>query len=169
MLAKGKTSHRKECYLCGGTKFNKRPGSVRDRSELEIFECASCGLVFLSSFDHIRDGFYESSEMHGKDALDIQAWIRETEWDDERRFQYFKSALPNQRLLDFGCGTGGFLSRAQSVAAMAHGVDLETRLSRHYESSGLTVFQSLSDIPSDIRGRGGVRYYNHVSCAGAYS
>jgi len=33
--------------------------------------------------------------MHGKDALDIQAWIRETEWDDERRFQYLKSALPN--------------------------------------------------------------------------
>ena len=84
MLVKGKTSHRKECYLCGGTEFNIRPGSVRDNLELEVFECASCGLVFLSSFDHIKDDFYENSEMHGKDALDIQAWIRETEWDDER-------------------------------------------------------------------------------------
>jgi len=153
MMINGKTNHREECYLCGGTKFKKRPGSVRDRPELEIFECASCGLVFLSSFDYIKDGFYENSGMHGKDALDIQTWIRETEWDDERRFQYFKSALPNKRLLDFGCGTGGFLLRAQSVAAMAHGVELETRLSRHYESSGLTVFQSLSDIPSTIRER----------------
>ena len=74
---------------------------MRDRPGLEVFKCVFCELVFLSSFDHIRDGFYESSEMHGKDALDIQAWIRETEWDDERRFQYLKSALPNQRLLDF--------------------------------------------------------------------
>ena len=154
MLVKDKTSNRKECYLCGGTEFNIRPGSVRDRPELKVFECASCGLVFLSSFDHIKDGFYENSEMHGKDALDIQAWIRETEWDDERRFQYLKSALPNKRLLDFGCGTGGFLLKAQSVAAMAYGVELETRLKSHYESRGLTVFQKLSDIPSDVR-RGG--------------
>jgi len=154
MLVKGKTSHRKECYLCGGTEFNIRPGSVRDRPELEVFECVSCGLVFLSSFDHIKDDFYENSEMHGKDALDIQAWIKETEWDDERRFQYLKSALPNQRLLDFGCGTGGFLLKAQNLAAIAHGMELETRLSSHYKSRGLTVFQSLSDIPSDIRGGG---------------
>ncbi len=132
MIINEKTNHSKKCYLCGGTEFNKRPGSVRDRPELEIFECASCGLVSLSSFDHIKDGFYENSEMHGKDALDIQAWIRETEWDDERRFQYLKSALPNKRLLDFGCGTGGFLLKAQNLAAITHGVELETRLSNYY-------------------------------------
>lgn len=149
-MVNGKTGHRKECYLCGGTEFKKRPGSVRDRPELEVFECASCGLVFLSSFDHIGDSFYESSEMHGKDALDIQAWIRETEWDDERRFQYLKSALPNQRLLDFGCGAGGFLLKMRDLAATAHGVEPETRLSSHYKSHGLTVFQNLSDVPNDI-------------------
>jgi len=54
---------------------------VRDKPELEIFECASCGLVFLSSFDHIRDGFYESSEMHGEEMPDVQTWLKETAWD----------------------------------------------------------------------------------------
>jgi 2-polyprenyl-3-methyl-5-hydroxy-6-metoxy-1,4-benzoquinol methylase len=154
MMINGKTNHRKECYLCGGTEFNIRPGNVRDRPELEVFECASCGLVFLSSFDHIKDGFYENSEMHGNNALDIQAWIRETEWDDERRFQYLKSVLPNQKLLDFGCGAGGFLLKAQNLAAIAHGMELETCLNSHYKNRDLTVFQSLSDISSDIR-RGG--------------
>ncbi len=155
LLVNGKTGHRKECYLCGSTKFKKRLGSIRDRPELEVFECASCGLVFLSSFDHIRDRFYENSGMHGKDTLGIQDWIKETEWDDERRFQYLKSALPNQRLLDFGCGTGGFLLKARDLAATVHGVELETRLSRHYESRGLTVFQNLSEISNDVRGEGG--------------
>ena len=42
MLVNGKTGNRKECYLCGGTEFNIRPGSVRDRPELEVFECVSC-------------------------------------------------------------------------------------------------------------------------------
>jgi len=115
IMINGKTNHRKKCYLCGGTKFKKRPGSVRDRPELEIFECTSCGLVCLSSFDHIRNGFYENSGMHGGDTLDIQTYIRGTEWDDERRFQYLKSVLPNRRLLDFGCGTGGFLLKAREL------------------------------------------------------
>ncbi len=144
----------KKCYLCGGTEFNKRPGSVRDRPELEVLECASCGLVFLSSFDHIEDFFYENSEMHGEEMLDTKTWLRETAWDDERRFQYFKSVLPNRSLIDFGCGAGGFLLKARELAVIAHGVEPETCLNSHYESSDLTVFQNLSDIPNDIRGGG---------------
>ena len=141
-----------QCYLCGGTAFNKRPGSVRDIPELEVFECTSCGLVFLSSFDHIKDGFYESSEMHGEEVPDPETVLKETAWDDERRFQYLKSVLPNRRLLDFGCGAGGFLLKARELAAIVYGVELETRLSSYYESRGLTVFQNLSEIPNDIRG-----------------
>jgi len=142
----GKTGHRRKCYLCGGMEFSKRPGSVRDNPELKILECTSCGLVFISSFDHIRDGFYESGEMHGEEMPDVQTWLKETAWDDERRFQYLKSALPNRRLLDFGCGAGGFLLKARDLAATAHGVEPEIRLSNHYQRHDLTVFQNLSDI-----------------------
>jgi len=89
----------KKCYLCGGTEFNKIPGNVRDSSELEIFKCASCELVCLSSFDHIRDGFYENSGMHGGEEIpDIKAWLNETAWDDERRFKYLKNLLTNRYL-----------------------------------------------------------------------
>lgn len=142
----------KKCYLCGCTEFNKRPGRVRDRLELEVLECASCGLVCLSSFDHIRNGFYENSQMHDEEMPDVQTWLKETTWDDERRFQYLKSVLPNRRLLDFGCGAGGFLLKARELASTAHGVEPETRLKSHYQNHGLTVFQNLSDIPNDIRG-----------------
>jgi len=141
----------KKCYLCCSTKFNKRSGCVRDRHELEVLECASCGLVCLSSFDHIRDGFYENSEMHGEEIPDIEAWLKETAWDDERRFQYLKSVLSNRTLLDFGCGAGGFLLKAREVAATAHGVEPETRMSGHYRNNGFTVFQNLSEIKNDIK------------------
>ena len=97
----------RKCYLCGGTEFNKRPGCVRDRPELEVLECSSCGLVFLSSFDHIKNGFYENSEMHSQEMPDVKTWLNGTTWDDERRFQYLEQVLPNRRLLDFGCGGRG--------------------------------------------------------------
>ena len=113
-----------KCYLCGNTEFNKRPDSVRDNLELDVLECASCGLIFLSSSDHIRNGFYESSEMHGEETPDVQPWLKEIAWDDERRFKYLKQVLSNRRLLDFGCGAGGFLLRAQRLAAKVHGLKL---------------------------------------------
>lgn len=139
-----------KCYLCGAKQLVKRMGSVRDNPELEIFKCASCGLVFLSSFNHVKDGFYESSEMHGEEIPDVQAWLKETASDDERRFQYIKSVLPNCKLLDFGCGAGGFLLRARELAATVFGVEAESRLKNHFQNHNLTVFQNLSDIPGNI-------------------
>jgi 2-polyprenyl-3-methyl-5-hydroxy-6-metoxy-1,4-benzoquinol methylase len=142
----------KICYLCGGIEFNKKPGSVRDEPKLTVLECACCGLVCLSSFSHIGDGFYENSRMYnGEQISGPQVSLKDCDWDDERRFQHLKSVLPNRRLLDFGCGAGGFLLKAQDLVTTAHGVEPEKRLIDHYRNSGLTVFQSLSEIPKDIR------------------
>ena len=138
-----------ECYLCGGTEFSKRPGSVRDNLELEILECTSCGLVFLSSFAHIKDGFYEESGMWGENELPTEYWSAITAWDDERRFQYLKAVLPQCKLLDFGCGVGGFLIKAKKLAATVHGVELESRLKSYFQNYGLTVFQNVSDIQDE--------------------
>jgi len=143
-----------KCYLCGDTEFSKRSCSVRDNPELVVFECVSCGLVFLSSFDHIRDGFYEKSGMYGEEVPDPQTVVKETAWDDERRFRYLKPVLPSRRLLDFGCGTGGFLLRARELTATAHGLELETHPTNYYQRHGLTVFQNLPEVPNDIRGGG---------------
>ena len=146
----------KKCYLCGGMEFNKRPGSVRDNPELEILECVSCGLVFFSSFEHVKNDFYENSRMHDEEIgiPDVQSRLRETGWDDERRFQYLESVLSNRKILDFGCGTGGFLLKAKKLAVTAYGVEPEIRLSNHFQDHDLTVFQNLSDISTDIRGGG---------------
>lgn len=149
-LEENTLTDKNKCYLCGSTEFKTRPGNVRDRPELEVLECVFCGLVCLSSFNHIRGSFYEDSQMHGPKALDIEAWLKKTDWDDNRRFQYLKSKLPNRSLLDFGCGAGGFLLKAKELAAVVYGVELETHLSNYYQGCGLTVFQRLSDIPNDI-------------------
>jgi len=151
-LIKGKMDCWKECYLCGGKDFKKRSGSVRDSSELEVLECAACGLVFLSSFDHVENDFYKKSQMHGEEMPEVLNWLKETLWDDERRFQYLKALLPNCRTLDFGCGAGGFLLKAQELSSTAHGVEPELRLKRYFENSGLTVFNNLSEILQDAQG-----------------
>ena len=69
--------------------------------------------------------------MHGEEIPLPQTMLKETAWDDERRFEYMKNLLSNRSLLDFGCGAGGFLLRARNLGVTAHGVELETGLRGH--------------------------------------
>ncbi len=133
------------CYLCGQTQFINSPGSVRDKPELKILECTGCGLVFLSSFNHISDEYYEQSGMH-EGMIDIEVWRKETAWDDERRFLSLQRVLENKNVLDFGCGNGGFLKRANKVAHMAVGVELEKQLQPFFIQERLSVFQSIEAV-----------------------
>ena len=81
------------CYLCKSDKYCKRAGSVRDNSNLDILECGNCGLVYLSSLDHIQDEHYEESGMHGDEAPNIDNWLKETEFDDKRRYDFVKEKI----------------------------------------------------------------------------
>lgn len=136
----------KECYLCKGQTYRERSGKVRDDHQLKVLECTSCSLVFLSSFDHIKNDFYENSNMHTEQTINIEDWIKKTEQDDERRFQEFKNILPQSSLLDFGCGTGNFLVKASSLANKVCGIEPEVRLVDRFRKLNLKVYRSMSEI-----------------------
>lgn len=133
------------CYLCGANDHFRRPGRVRDNDALEVLECRRCGLVFLSSFDHVKEGYYEQSGMHAT-AIDVPSWLRQSAQDDERRFDHFRRLIENKSVLDFGCGAGGFLMYAREVAAHACGVEIEERLVPHFVSEGLDVRTSVGEF-----------------------
>lgn len=120
------------CYLCNCSDFIPRKGKVRDNDTLNILECSNCGLVFLSSSQHIHDSHYEDSGMHGDDLPSIESWLRETEQDDQRRFNMLKTALVNRKVLDFGSGAGGYIRKAQSLATEVVGVEPERRVHKYW-------------------------------------
>ncbi len=62
----------------------------------------------------------------------MDTWLKETEWDDRRRFEMFKAALTNKRLLDFGCGAAGFLQLARGMATSVTGIELEVRVREYW-------------------------------------
>lgn len=136
------------CYLCGKNGFRKRDGKVRDNHSLDIIECLACGLVFLSSFDHIHKDFYQEARMHDKhdEPVDIEVWLKDSAWDDDRRFIFLKRVIENRSVLDFGCGAGGFLMRARTAASRVAGVEVETRLKPHFRKEGLEVFTDIAEV-----------------------
>lgn len=143
------------CYLCGGVDFSLRKGTVRDDPSMKIFECQQCGLVTLDSTDHIYSGFYESSEMHGENPKPLDELLKETAWDDQRRYEQLKPLITNKRILDFGCGAGGFLLNAKKLAAETSGVELEVRVQDHWSGSDIKIFSSIDEAASDCIKRGG--------------
>lgn len=134
-----------KCYLCGCEESKKRLGKVRDNASLEILECRSCGLVCLSSFEHIKKNFYQDSKMHVT-PLDTAASCRATRVDDLRRFRFLTAAIENREVLDFGCGNGGFLRKANKLAARADGLEIERGLRQHHKELGLNVRNSLAGL-----------------------
>jgi SAM-dependent methyltransferase len=134
------------CYLCGGRKFAKRSGAVRDNPAIGIFECVSCGLVLLSSFDHISKDFYASSKMHDDCQIDTKTWLKEAEADDARRYRWLAPLIKKKSVLDFGCGAGGFLTRAKKIARRAAGVEPQRSLAPHFSKQRIRVFPSVEKI-----------------------
>lgn len=120
------------CYLCDHPLFSVRKGAVRDAPNLQIHECKNCGLVSLSSLQHIGSGHYEDSGMHGDTLPPVESWLKEAEHDDQRRFEMLKGAMVNRKVLDFGCGAAGFLNKAKVLAAEVAGVELESRIHEYW-------------------------------------
>ena len=133
-----------KCILCGSTKNDKRPGSVRDNKTLEILECTNCGLVFLSDKKHIDNKFYEESNMH--ENIDFEKWKNDTLKDDERRFNFLRRQLINSEILDFGSGNAGFLMRAKTISSYVCGVELEDAVKSYYNDNGIDLFKNLDNI-----------------------
>lgn len=133
-----------KCYICESVKFSKRSGSVRDNKNLNILECDNCGLVFLDKQDHINNQLYEDSGMH-QSSCSMDEWTKNTDWDDQRRFNILKSSLVNKNLLDFGCGNANFLSKSKSICAQVSGIELEKRVIEHWKNR-IKIFQNISDF-----------------------
>ncbi|MGM7634560.1 class I SAM-dependent methyltransferase [Bacillus sp. Hm123] len=133
------------CYLCDSEHIVERHGRVRDSEELKVMECKNCSLVFLSSFDHINDQFYEQSGMmDGK--IEIQKYRNNSYKDDKRRALYIQDQILNKTLLDFGCGGGGLLHFLKNKTEYIAGVELDNHLNKVINNEGVKCYKNIEDV-----------------------
>ena len=70
------------CYLCKSKNSTQIADKVRDRDDVAVLKCNNCGLVFLSSFEHITKNFYEESNIQkNKTSLYLTKWQETTRID----------------------------------------------------------------------------------------
>ncbi|AXI01236.1 class I SAM-dependent methyltransferase [Sporosarcina sp. PTS2304] len=133
------------CMICKNDDLSLRHPRVRDKENIEVLECKNCGLVFLSSFAHITDNFYEKSGMLNW-KVEIDEYRGKSFKDDHRRFSELDEKILGKKVLDFGCGAGGFLHLIKDRCVSVAGVELDNTLNKIINEEGIECFDNLSSI-----------------------
>jgi 2-polyprenyl-3-methyl-5-hydroxy-6-metoxy-1,4-benzoquinol methylase len=131
------------CYLCGSKNIELLHKGTRDNKNIDVLKCPECNLVFLSSFDHIENGFYEGSGMHDNGRIDIVTWRNNTYEDDARRSDLLKECITDKDVLDFGCGNGGFLQCSEKYTKRVCGIEIERAARQELNEHGYTVWEDI--------------------------
>ena len=139
-----KQTEKNKCYLCGSGDLSDTGYNLRDIKDLRVLRCNNCSLVFLSSFEHINNDFYKNGKMHTP-AFNPQNWLNASKKDDERRFNFLKNKINDKKVLDFGCGAGGFVMLAKDVADV-EGVEAQETLTDFFKKNNITVYRSLDSV-----------------------
>ncbi len=143
----------RECYLCGNDNIIKIHTGTRGNKDIDVLRCPKCGLVFLSDFPKNVDELYENSGMRKGQEQDIRKIRIDADADDNRRFLMTKEKIANKVVLDFGCGAGGYLDKAVSVAQSVYGIELEKCMRDYLCDKGITCFGSLNLAEKELEGK----------------
>lgn len=122
------------CPSCGGSRDLAFVEERRDPvggTLYRLHRCGSCGLVFSDPRDPVGPDWYEK-------AAPLRATEARGAPEKDARFSWFLGlGLPPGRLLDVGCGDGGFLAAAGARGWKATGVDYEERMIALGRAKGL--------------------------------
>ena len=135
------------CFLCGSDKSHLvHKGTRGGHTTIDVPQCDDCGLVRLSETLVDADAFYRASGMRDQ-LVDTPAQTRiGTRADDERRFRRTEAMIEGKRVLDFGCGDGGYLVRAKIIARQVVGVELEDAMREALCAEGFDVRASIDGL-----------------------
>lgn len=124
------------CYLCGDDRYAVRKTGVRDNPLINVYECSTCGLVYLSHFEHVPNRVHR--------FRDTKTWLEYTAHDDIRRAVTFSNITEGKDVLDFGCGNGGFINHA-TVKSIC-GIEIDQKAIDYCSTSGIPVYGSLKEV-----------------------
>ncbi len=121
---------------------------VRDRDDVGVLKDSESGIIFLDRSDHVDISHYESigtGVYWNVDSRDEA--LKKYALDDGRRFEQFKEYCIGKRLVDVGCGTGGFLDRVSLVAQSVAGVEPQSAIRAELDSLGYEMYEIPSVLP----------------------
>jgi 2-polyprenyl-3-methyl-5-hydroxy-6-metoxy-1,4-benzoquinol methylase len=125
---------------------------VRDRDDVSVLRCTRSGVIFLSTADHIDDGYYRDKRESPHPSHQTRAeGLKTTHADDHRRYRQFKHLITDKKYLDVGSGLGGILDLFRPQASEIAAVEPHAELRALLAETGYKTYESIEAIPSASR------------------
>jgi len=136
------------CHFCKSTLVLN--GNVcQDLPGIAVGICENCALTQLVDFSHIHDSYYL---IDGSLPENIESERKRTKhWNRKRLHQISLniSDLTNKTVLDYGCGTGGFLEMAQGSFGRVMGFDLNQNICKAHLKNNWECYNSIEEIKTE--------------------
>lgn len=125
------------CPLCG----SRGPKAfVRAWEGYRLYDCPDCGAGFCDPFKNPGPEYYEHKKDFYSSNLDETTDPMSYEYDEALRLiarEYSRGA----RVLDVGCGAGGFLHRGRAEGLVMSGVDFNPARVKALRERGFAMFE----------------------------
>lgn len=124
---------------------------TRDNPSLAVYRDTQTKVVFIDDY-YVGDDEYVRGTYWGVPKPNTATANRDYEelLDSERRFLTYRQFLTAKSVLDFGCGAGSFLRKANTVAETVTGVELQQNFAEALNRDGISCYESLSSITSKL-------------------
>ncbi|SET48333.1 class I SAM-dependent methyltransferase [[Clostridium] polysaccharolyticum] len=134
-----------KCRICRGELRFIHSGT-RDREDVDVYECIDCHTKQLNVFG---ENDYASGFMNGKSSMsseEIKKRLSNCSKDDTRRADYMLPKIGDKKVLDFGCGYGGFLNKIRNNVSTCMGIELSSSERHYLKSLNIECYKDLSEI-----------------------
>lgn len=142
------------CPICGSVDLKTRPETLRDSDTIGVLECLSCAHVFLDTFEHINEAYFERGEfLLNKPFLkNMEERMRHYEHENVERVNRVGSLAVNKRVLDFGCGAGPLMDKLRPIAGSIEGLEPTEPFRQLLMQKGYIVHETVDALqgPYDI-------------------
>ena len=118
---------------------------TRDK-KISVLKDKETKIIFLEKFI-TNQNYYSSLKYDSKKVKTLNGNVKTTDLDDDkRRLRQFQKLCVNKKILDFGCGWGGFLTKLKNAKSL-NGIELRKECIEHLKKNKkINVNRSLNNV-----------------------
>ena len=130
--------------------FNK---VTRDEANLNVLKCIKSGVIVLEKF-LIPEEYYEKNIRYNDkikgNTETVDGLIKSKPLEDDiRRFESIKELIKGSKILDFGCGRGGFIQLTKEISERSVCLELNEVNRDYLNNIGIQCVSTLSELNED--------------------